>query len=160
MRFIKGGIAFRYHGDELVWRWPWARRGAGKFRSSLYTRDFSDLASYWKHVGVVEASLIRSSNKLESFSILEVLSAWVRLFYPSEHVVILMNLEVSAKGMSFWSRLPKNQVEHLLRDVVVLRCSNKREIFKLVDSVPPSFAEAYGFSFGQLTETNLQGEKS
>lgn len=155
MRFSKTGVTFKYHGDQLTWRWPWSRNGMERYYSTIYTQDFNSLSEYWKHVGVVEEALVKSSGKLEAYSELEVLSVWVRRLYPTSHVVVLTNLDASAKGISFWSRLPKDQVEHLLKDVIVLRCKDKTEVFRLVDSVEATFADAFGFSFGQLIETNI-----
>lgn len=154
MRFTKNGMIFRYHGDRLLWRWPWKRNQLGKFRSSIYTRDFRNLSEYWKYVGVTEAAMIRQAEKIEAYSWTEVLSTWVRHTYPGQSLVILTNLEASAKGVSFWARLPKDRVENLLQDVVVLRCKDKPEVFRLIDSTPASFADAYGFSAGQLVGTN------
>lgn len=156
MRFTKNGLLFRYHGDKLLWRWPGARKGLGKFRSSLYTRDFSNLSEYWKHVGALESVMIRYPDKIEAYSWVEVLSTWVKHAHPSEHVIVLTNLEASAKGVSFWARLPRDRVDDLLQDVVVLRCKDKPEVFRLIDSIPPAFAEAYGFSAGQILETNFE----
>lgn len=158
MRFTKKGITFRYHGDTMLWKWPFTRSGSGKYRSSLYPQDFSNLAEYWKYVGIVEAAILKNPEKISAFSWMEVLSTWVRRTYPGDHLVILTNLDASAKGVSFWARLPKDKVEDLLQDVVVLHCKDKPEVFRIVESIPTHFADAYGFSASELIDTNFGKE--
>lgn len=162
MRFTKYGLLFSYCGDRMLWRWPWARSNPGckNFHSTIYIRDFSNLQEYWKHVGVLESALIKTPEKIQAFSWIEVLSTWVRYMHPGEHLIILTNLEASAKGVSFWARLPRDRVEDLLQDVVVLRCKDKPEVFRLLDSIPPQFADAYAFSNGQFIESNFEEYQS
>lgn len=154
MHFTRHGLVFRYHGDTILRRWPWVRKGISKFHSSLYTRDFNDFHDYWKHIGLAESVVVRSPGRLQGYSWLEILTLWVRTLYPADHVVILTNVNASAKGVAFWSRLPKSKVENLLQDVVVLRCNDRAELFQLVEAVTSNFADSYGFSAGQFVISN------
>lgn len=158
MRINLNGVYFRYHGDTMLWRWPWLRKNVGKYWSSRFGSDFYDLANYWQHVGVVETALSRSYNKVNGHSMLEVLSFWATVTYPLENLVVLTNVDVSAKGVSFWARLPKEKVEDLMQDIVVLRCKDRAEVFRLISSTPTSFADAYGFAGGKLVGTNSDVE--
>jgi hypothetical protein len=157
MRLTKFGLLFSYHGDQMLWRWPWARQtpGSETFYSSLYIRDFSNLQEYWKHVGILHASLLKTPDKIQAFTWIEILTIWVSQVYPAENLLILTNLEASAKGMSFWSRLPKDVVQDLLQDVVIFRCKDKSELFHLLDSIPSKFADAYAFSAGHFLDSNF-----
>ena len=37
------GIARAYHGDVIIWLWPWKRNGNGKYYSLMFSRQFKTL---------------------------------------------------------------------------------------------------------------------
>lgn len=155
MRLSKEGISYKYYGDVLTWFWPLTRKKGRKYRSLSTNCYFKSKAEYWKYVGILEFCTRHPSSKIEAFSWSEVLVIWVRYTFPGQHLVVLTNLNASAKGLSFWSKLPKETINNLLQDVVVLTCKDKNSMFKALDSVPNDFADAFGFSDGELVDTNL-----
>lgn len=159
IRFTREGLVFYYHGDRILRRWPWLHKRVGKFRSSHYSRDFDDFDGYVQYVEMTDPMSVRYTDKLQGYSWRELLTDWVKILYPNENVVVLVNVNASAKGVAFWSRLPKTKVEKLLNDVVVLRCKSPKEVELLVESVTPEFADAYGFSASGVFISNLDKEE-
>lgn len=151
------GIVFKYHGDEILRYWPWSKRDSkSSYHSTLYSRDFNSFNEYWRMVGE-ETSLVKSSfgkGNLLGFDLIDVLKFWSARMWVGEPIVVLMAVDPSLKGPSFWARLTSAQRENLLKDIVVLKCTDKSEMKTLVDSIDPSFAEATGLLNGRVILTN------
>jgi hypothetical protein len=154
LRLSKQGITRTVCDDELTWKWPWARQGQGKYYSAYYGMNFGSKKDYWKHIGAIESVILQRGGKIDPYGWTEVLSTWVRFTYPQDHIVVLTNINALDKSVAFWARIPKDRIQDLMQDVVVLRCKSKAEVFSLVDSTPQSFADAYGYSENQLIGTN------
>lgn len=154
MRITKKGLRFNTVGDYLYWIWPWKRNGLPKWYSQGTATHFKKKSEYWKSVGVFEHAALKNQDKVEPFSFPELLTTWVKYTYPNDNLVILLHLVAEAKGISFWSRLPKEKVKDLLNDVVILHCKSKAEVFNMLENIPDSFADAYGFSASQFVGAN------
>lgn len=152
MKFKKTGIEFEYHGDVITRRWPFQE--GSKFYSSNFSLYFNDFQTYWKHVGVTQAMFTKTDSKLEGFSYGEIITHWVRQRYPYENIAILKDVNVEERGLSFWAKIPKDKLEHIQKDVIVLRCGSKEKACEIVDSVEHDFAEAFAFSEGNLINYN------
>jgi hypothetical protein len=94
------------------------------------------------------------SDKLTGFDIGEIIQEWVRFKYPSEHLIILTEVNVQAKNIQFWAKVPKTESQFFLKDLVVLFCKDKSEVIRLVENIPRDFADAKGFSAGELLIDN------
>ena len=153
----KQGINFKYYGDILLWKWPWVRQGAPKFFSKFHSKDFKSLPEYWAHSGKMEylASKSYDGIKILGFSYIEILNDWVSIHFCTEHVVLVRELDVSAKDVSFWMRIPKDKVKNLVKDIVVLKCKDKTEVFNMMETLDKNFCLAYGYSLGKFVGTNL-----
>lgn len=108
-------------------------------------------------VGEDEA-LVKASGsaggKLYGFSVLDLIQYWSSRLWMNQYVVVLLDVDLGAKGPEFWSRLTKDQKTSLSNDVVVLRCKDKTELMHLTDSIDPTFALAYGLLNGTLLVSN------
>ena len=152
MKFKKTGIEFGYHGDTITRKWPFTEGPV--LSSSEYGIYFSNFNEYWSHVGAAQAIFKRTDSKLEGFSYGEILAQWVRHHYPHESIAILKDVNVEERGLSFWAKIPKDKLEHIQKDVIVLRCGSKEKACEIVDSIEHDFAEAFAFSEGNLINYN------
>jgi hypothetical protein len=97
-----------------------------------------------------------SSPKLFGFDYPEILSQWIAFKYPREHIIVLLNINVQAKNIQFWAKVPQTDMKYFLQDTVILRCKDKSEVIRLVENIPPDFADAYGYSAGSLFTYNKE----
>jgi hypothetical protein len=141
--FSKKGIEFRYKQYLMFIAWMWFVPFTG--REVMFSNTETAGEPY------------RNSAKLNGFDFEEVISQWVYLKYPREHLIILVNINVEAKNIQFWAKVPKTDSKHFLKDLVVLYCKDKTEVLRLVDNIPVEFAEAYGFSAGCMITFNREG---
>ncbi|MNK09965.1 hypothetical protein D3C87_279750 [compost metagenome] len=155
MKLTRQGVEYTYHGDTLTYFWPWKARN-GKFYSAEYSTYFSSFRDYWKHVGMNLPSIVRSREKLVGYSFEEITAQWVRCKFPFEAIVVLFNIELSAKSLAFWAKVPKEKMEYMSKDVVILRCNDKTEVTRLIESIDPSFADAFGYCEGNLIDYNMK----
>lgn len=146
------GIWFNYYGDQMMWRWWWNRIKGYSLYSTIHDRAFKSKLEYWKFVGAIEESTRKY--RVRSYDHEAILVDWVGLKFPSDHIVILHDINVSAKEASFWLKLPQHYRPHFLGDYVVLTCGSGNEVFRLCDSIPRVFAQAFGFSGGKLVYWN------
>lgn len=153
MNLNKQGISFPYSGDRLTRLWPWSS-AEGRYYSQEFNKYFNNLKDYWKHHGAFYKHDFDRSAKMEGFSYEEVLTQWVRDRYPYDAVVVMTNIDVSERSLSFWARLPKEKIESLTKDIVVLRCNSRAEIIELADSIDSKFADTYAFYAGKLIGFN------
>lgn len=163
MKFTKDGIERRLDEDIVIWIWPWNRP---TMSSRIYSQNnlcfFDSMKHYWQFTGWLSndtsfsRTTITGNDRLKGYSWLDVLSTWIHFRYPNENLVVLTNIDVGAKGMSFWLRLPKDKIEGLLNDVVVIRCDSAADVKNAVTAVADKFAEAYGFIEGRLVYTNTE----
>jgi hypothetical protein len=154
MKIKKEGIEFEYHGDTITRRWPWFFRSGSKYHSKQYSLYFNEFNVYWIHVGRAEYLFEDKRSKLEGFTYSELIGQWVRQKYPFENIVLLKDVNVEERGLSFWAKIPKDKIEHIQKDVIILRCGSKENACEIVDSIEPNFAEAFAFSGGVLINYN------
>jgi hypothetical protein len=93
-------------------------------------------------------------SKLYSLDYQSLITDWVSKAYKFQHIIVLTNVNVEAKNIQFWAKVPTTSMSHFLKDVVILRCSDKSEVIRLVGNIPPEFADAQGYSAGSLLITN------
>jgi hypothetical protein len=153
MKFKKEGLEFEYHEDIITRRWPWVSDGA-KYHSEKYSLYFNEFSTYWTHVGKAEHLFGDTKEKLEGFTYSEVIGQWVRQRFPYESVVVLKDINVGERGLSFWAKIPKEKIERIQKDIIILRCGSKENAIEIVDSIEPTFAEAFAFSGGILINYN------
>lgn len=159
--FDRSGVFFKFHGDIIKWRWPWARNlFSATYHSSLLNRDFNSFKEYWVSCGEDRALIKFSSGtgKLHGFELTEeILPQWSARLWPNEFIVCMFNVNPMAKGPKFWSMLDKFKRSELLKDVVILRCKDKTEMETLLDAIDVNFASAISLFNGQLQGSNSQG---
>lgn len=102
---------------------------------------------------------VKPQSKLLGFDQEEILSQWVYLKFPFDHIVILTDINVEAKNIQFWAKVPSFERQQFLKDVVVARYKDKSEVEKLVDNIAPEFASAFGYSGGMLFTYNKKEEE-
>lgn len=159
MKFSRAGITRNFYNDSFTWHWPFQRKN-GKYFSATYGLYFNSVKDYWQHVGSVSQKMLQDNAKLDSYSLEEVLSKWAISLYSTSAFIILYNLNVSAKDIAFWARIPHSTLQHLSHDVVIMRCSDKREVYSLLESTPTEFANAIGFCNGLRLSSNWEMEKA
>jgi hypothetical protein len=96
----------------------------------------------------------KTNNKLSGYDYLDILSFWVNKVYPYSHVILLTNINVEAKNIQFWAKVPTYQSPLFLKDIVVLLCKDQTEMMRLIRNIDTNFAEAYGFICGKLVSSN------
>lgn len=155
-KFTREGIIFTYHGDQVLRRWPWGTKGVPVYSSHLYDRDFNSFREYWMMIGRQEGLVQASSHtgKFRGYHFVDVLGDWLRHRYGGEYVVVLSNIDYSRRGPDFWSKLPREHIDALSKDVVVLRCQDRTQVSHIVRSVDSGFAVAEGFFNGDIIYSN------
>lgn len=98
----------------------------------------------------------KNSSKLQGASYLEMISEWVSFKYPKNHIIVLTDINVQAKNVQFWAKVPKTDMIHFVKDMVILYCQDKSEVIRLVENIPSTFAEAHGYSAGELITHNKE----
>jgi hypothetical protein len=108
----------------------------------------------WSVTPIDKSQPYSNSAKLSGFGMCELVTEWVASRYPKSHVIVLTNINVSAKNITFWAKVPKPDMVKFLRDIVVLQCKDGTELKRLIDNIPSDFADAWGFYKGQMVDTN------
>jgi hypothetical protein len=153
MNINKQGITYLYSGDRLTLLWPWVPV-EGRYYSQEFNRYFNNLKEYWKHHGAFYKYDLDHTTKMEGFSWGEVMTHWVRDRYPYDAIVVMTNINVSERSLSFWARLPKDKIECMQRDVVILRGNSRSEIMEIAESIDSKFADTFAFYSGKLIGGN------
>jgi hypothetical protein len=161
MKFTSRGIERQLDDDLIIWLWPWVRHEP---KAKIYSQNnlcfFENMKQYWLFVGSLSYPssdgriALTRNERLQGYTWIDILSTWIHFRYPNESVLVLTNIDVGAKGMSFWLRLPKDKIESLMNDVVVLRCDSASDLKAAIEAVADKFADAYGFIDGRLVHTN------
>lgn len=137
IKISRKGISFIYKGEVSFFRWAWKSK----------IEKIEDRPTI---------SIIVPTKKLTGLDYSEILFQWAYLVYPDDHIIVLHNINVEAKNVGFWAKIPLEQVKHFIKDVVILRCKDISEMTRLVNNIGIDFAEAYGFSKGLLIITNKE----
>jgi hypothetical protein len=157
MKLNSLGIVFKYHGDEVTRYWPWVKKSFNStYHSSLLSRDFNSFNEYWKIIGEEETltKVSTSYGRLHGFAFREIVAHWASGLWVNEYVVILLEPDPTAKGPAFWSRLNSTQRDHLMNDVVVLRCKDLNEATTLLESISTKFSDAFILFNGEVINSN------
>ena len=159
------GVSFKYHGDEILFYWPWARPGKSKYHSSLFSEDFNDFCEYWENVGSRNYVLGKrrqnsSETKITGFSFKEVVEVWSSRLFINEYIIVLDSPSLSyIKPLSLLT-MPSSRLAELTKDIVVLRCKDKPEAYSVLDSIGSDFCNAYLILNGKTLATNVVGALS
>jgi hypothetical protein len=124
-------------------------------KSSLTVALLWVLSLFDSPIGRVEA-MPKTESKLSGFTYHEILAQWVYSKYYNENLIVLTDINVEAKDIQFWAKVPQTEMGHFLKDVVIVHCKDKGEVQRLVENIHPNFAEAYGFSGGTLFTYNKE----
>jgi hypothetical protein len=87
-------------------------------------------------------------NKVNSFTIEEVFALLVPLYFSKLNIVVLTNINIEAKNLAFWAKVPLMEMPHFMKDVIILRCKDKTEAIRLVENITTDFASATAYSLG------------
>lgn len=139
IRFSKKGIVLRNKKYSLVLPWT------NPFK--YYITEYASVDLPYKN-----------SSKLKGLEYNDLISEWVALKHPVSHVVVLTNINVEARNIQFWAKVPKTDMIHFVKDLVVLQCKDKTEVIRLAENIPPNFADAQGYSAGILITHNKELE--
>lgn len=129
LSFSKKGICFKHSKYHLFFPW------ANPFNYEVITYAMDGVP-------------YKNSSKLKGFEYPELISEWVSMKYPLRHLIVLSNISIEAKNIQFWAKVPKTDILHFVKDVVILHCKDKSEVLRLVENIPSSFADAQGYSAG------------
>ena len=147
------GVWFMYHGDELLWIWPWKRHTGPDGRnyalkSGILDSCYYSLADYWYAMGAHEEALRKG--KLEGFSLGLVVAQWARMKFGKTIVVVLENMNPEEKPSTFWKLIPPSQIKELQKDVVVLFFNSPHKALEVAESIPVEFASVSVYVHGAL----------
>lgn len=153
MKITRAGVSFSYHGDELVWIWPWRRTDKNdKYYSFIFEHEYPSLAEYWQHVGSWNEACRK--NKIRGYTDHNIFLAWIEREFRHSIVVVLHNVNVEMKNTRFWKSMDPVSRRELLKDTSVLFFYDEKEAEKVARSIVPEFAEAYMFVNGRLKYNN------
>ncbi len=96
----------------------------------------------------------KNSSKLDGANYEDIISQWIFFKYPKNHIIVLTNINVDAKNIQFWAKVPKTDTLHFMKDVVILHCKDRTEVLRLIENIPSNFADAHGYSAGSLITYN------
>lgn len=161
MKINRNGITFDYHGDQLLWMWPWRRHKDKTRRQSKYysyaTDDyFCDLAEYWRFVGVWNEACRK--RKIIGYSEYDVFIAWAKQSFRFNTAVVMRHVNVEVKSTWFWKSLDQISRKELQKDLPILFFYDLPSALKVAHSIEPEFAEVYLFDKGRLKYTNTENE--
>lgn len=105
-------------------------------------------------IALIKFATLKNNKKLTGFDYLDILHVWVKTEYSGAHIILLTDINVEAKNLEFWAKIPRGQALEFLKDVVVLFCKDRTELERLISNIGSNFASAYGFSDGDLILTN------
>jgi hypothetical protein len=152
MKINSSGIWFKYHGDEMLWVWPWKRQNGHKYISVLFEGGFKDLNDYWYFCGGYSEACRK--HKIVGFNEDQVFLEWAEITFRHNIVIILRNVNVIMKSTVFWKSIDVLNRKELLKEIPVLFFHNKKEAEDVIKSVDPEFGEAYLIVRGELIYTN------
>lgn len=128
MHISKKGISFNYYGDVLTWLW-----GKG-YTSALYEGIFTSRTHYWQHIGALEERS-RTKGNLLGVPLSELVNFWVKTRFAYEVVVVLWDIDYTAKDKVFWKTLPSKTVQAFCEDIVIFRCKDLSQANQIRESV-------------------------
>jgi hypothetical protein len=99
------------------------------------------------NVGMKERNVIGISYQ-------DIVQAWVEDNFKGEYVIVLTEIDLTKKPSVFWENIPYIKKIAFNNEVVVLRCKDKGQMDRIIDSIEPGFAIAWGFKGGQLVDFN------
>jgi hypothetical protein len=156
MNLTRKGVRFEYHGDELLWIWPWKRTKPSLNTIKYYSYTFDDyffsLRDYWLFVGSWNEACRKE--KIIGYNDNEVFKAWAEHTFRHNTVVILRNVNVEMRSTLFWRSLDPLSRKQLLKDVPVLFFHDSSKAQLVAESVDPEFADVFFFMKGKLKYTN------
>jgi len=98
-------------------------------------------------------------SKLHSLSYSSIIDSWVFLHFHGQTVIVLTNINVQAKNIEFWAKIPPEQKIKFVNDVSILKCKDRREMFKLLGNIGQDFADAKGYIDGIEVASNMEGSE-
>ncbi len=167
IRFSREGISIRTRLDVFFLTW-YDFLWRGYIYSEKYGQTFATYQSYryFLATGVVAELPSKTHtltyDKLLGFDYSDILTEWVQKKYPRENLVIMTDINVAAKNLEFWAKLPAKSAGLFLKDVAVLRCKDYSEVERIVENTPYDFANALGISYSGSTRvltTNKWNDK-
>lgn len=151
--FNRAGFALSHKGDELIRPWIWSKAYTGIYSTNL-KRDFSNIQEYWMYLGEIRKQEALPTNKIRGYMTDEIIKHWVQTTLLFGFYVVMYDINVQKKPANFWISIPKPERLELLKDVVVLRCSDLKEVKSVCDSVSSDFATAIGVHAGEIQYWN------
>jgi hypothetical protein len=148
------GIIRVWSDDLLVYPWLSIFTFAFYFISFKYSTSFVNIDKYLEYRKQVLGEVGEEYRKLLGIDYSDIISQWVYLKFPFEHIIVLSNVNVEAKNIQFWARIPQTESIHFLKDLIILRCKDVSEMNRLIDNISHEFADASGYSAGVLITTN------
>ena len=152
MKISRQGIEFEYHGDQLLWVWPWRRIKDQKYISHIFESDFKSLAEYWEWVGSWNEGCRK--RKVVGYTEEDIFLDWAKKTFRFSTVIIMKNINVELKSTLFWRSLHVESRTQLLKDCPVLFFYDVKDADKVFNSIAPEFAQAFLFHKGELIKNN------
>lgn len=160
--FCLEGIWLPYKDDEILWYWPWTKPyynwGYVEDYYSLYSLNLDQKALSFKEYKKEYASSGMKA-KVEGFVLTDLLHNWIKVKLRNGHFVVLYDINVSSKSTSFWTRIPSRYKKEMVKDIVVLRCKDKKEAIFLCNSIEEDFASAVAVSNADIVSINAGVEE-
>ena len=144
------GIWFNYMGDRICIMWFWNSLPNRYFSEKLHC-TFSSIKEYKKYMG---SAIGMKERNIFGMSYKELIGDWVGMNFDGEHVLVLTDIDLTQKPDYFWENIPYLRKVAFSEEVVILKCKDFSQLQRIVDSIEPGFANAWGYRAGMLITTN------
>ena len=150
MKIDKKGIWFKYMGDNICLMWPWNPQPNTYYSEKLHC-TFSSRSEYTRYMG---SAVGMKERNVIGLSYQEAIQSWVESNFSGEYVIVLTEIDLTKKPSVFWENIPYIKKIAFTNEIVVLRCKDQGQMDRIIDSIEPGFAVAWGFKNGQLVRLN------
>jgi hypothetical protein len=85
-----------------------------------------------------------------------IIASYVQMFLPDGIILVLDDINHSAKPKDFWDKVPATMLEAFSGNkLIFLACKDVSAAYQIFDTIDPKFATALLFSSGNCIEDNI-----
>ena len=150
IKINKKGFWFEYKLDHICLNWFW-HKPLHRYYSEKLHHNFNSLKDYNEYS--IANSDVKHKNIL-GFDARDIIEEWVEYKFSKEYIVVLMDINISEKAMTFWDEIPYTKKIVFSKEIIVLVCKDFRQVSQIIESVERGFAIALGFKAGNLVVSN------
>ena len=157
MKINREGIFFKYRGVEIKYNWPILRTYfyQPKYVVTNGDKPFNNLWSLKSYIDNPNTSAsLAHKDKVKGVFYEDLIKMIGQTICMDCHCIILTDLNVNSKPASFWENVPRHYRKEFLKDVIFIQCESRKEMDRLMFSLPIDFCHAISFSNGKVIHDN------